>query len=330
MVYFMRARGRARAKGENQMLKSVIKAAVVVVLLALLLVLAPSPMSTYDAFAEVVDLPMDSSGGLEYSWSNYLSDSAYEDPSLRVDIYRGGRIHDTNYMYAIAKIVNPTQLRTAMAYKYNSDYTIPGHKMAQANNAVLAINGDYFNYYKHGYLVRHADLFRNRPNKVWDILIIDQRGDFHTIMEPTKDKIDKWKADNPGLTIINSFNFGPVLIDEGIARTNMNSVLNHDYIGTHKLCQRMAFCQLDTLTYLCVTSEGPEDEGSVGLTLDQFVECLLEVDDAIAEYDIRVAYNLDGGSSSTMVFQEKKVNAPTNPKIRYLCDIIYFASAWKE
>ena len=42
------------------------------------------------------------------------------------------------------------------------------------------------------------------------------------------------------------------------------------------------------------------------------------------------AYNLDGGSSSTMVFKEKKINAPTNPKVRYLCDIIYFASAWQE
>jgi hypothetical protein len=31
-----------------------------------------------------------------------------------------------------------------------------------------------------------------------------------------------------------------------------------------------------------------------------------------------------------MVFKEEKVNAPTNPKVRYLCDIIYFASAWQD
>ncbi len=79
-----------------------------------------------------------------------------------------------------------------------------------------------------------------------------------------------------------------------------------------------------------VTSEGPEDEGSVGLTMDKFAECLMEIDEKLTDYTIQVAYNLDGGSSSTLVFKNEKVNAPTNPKKRYLSDIIYFASAWQE
>lgn len=49
--------------------------------------------------------------------------------------------------------------------------------------------------------------------------------------------------------------------------------------------------------------------------------------------EIQTAYNLDGGSSSTMVFRMddscwKKVNALSNPKVRELKDIIYFATAW--
>jgi len=318
-------------KGLRKMKKAV-KIIAIALLLVLLLMFVPSPVSTFDAFAEIVELPIDTSaGGLEYDWSNYLSDTQYEDPSLKVDIYWGGRIYDTNYVYAIIKIAHPNQLRTAMAYRYNSDYTIPGHKMAQANNAVFAINGDYFNYYQHGYLVRHTTRFRNRPNEIWDMLIIDQHGNFHTIMQPTAAKIEAWQAENSDLTMVNTFNFGPVIIKDGqLAYEDFDLTLNHDYIGAHKLCQRMAFAQLDELTYLAVTSEGPEDEGSAGLTMDQFAECLMEVDSKIEEYDIQVAYNLDGGSSSTMVFKEKKVNAPTNPKVRYLCDIIYFASAWQE
>lgn len=314
-------------------LKNICKLIAILILLALLLVFVPSPVSTYDAFAEEVELPM-GGPGLEFNWDNYLSDTQYEDPTLKVDIVWGGRIHDTNYVYAVVKINNATQLRTAVAgNRFSGDYTIPGHKMAEVNNAVFAINGDYMKHTDHqnGYLVRQGKLIRNRPNKMWDTLIIDQNGDFHTIIEPNKEKVEQWIAGHPELTIVNSFNFGPVIIQDGeVTREDFNTVYNHDYIGTHKDCQRMAFCQLDKLTYLCVTSEGPEDKDSKGLTMAEFVDCLKEVDEALTEYDIQVAYNLDGGSSSTMVFKNKKINAPTNPKVRYLSDIIYFASAWKE
>jgi hypothetical protein len=198
--------------------------------------------SRVPAAAEVIDLPIEAGPGLEYNWDNYLSKTEYQDPSLHVQVFEGGRIHDTNYLYAIVKIASPTQLRTAMAYKYNSKYTVIGEKMAEANNAVIAVNGDYFNYYSHGYLVRHAKRFRNRPNKTWDMLIIDQNGDFHTIMEPSAAKIEAWQAEHSDLTMVNTFNFGPVIIQDGqLAYEDFDKTLNHDYIGAHKLCQRMAF-----------------------------------------------------------------------------------------
>ena len=287
------------------MLKNIWKVVAIALLLALLLVLAPSPISTFDAFAEVVELPIDQTAGLAFDWSNYQSDTLYEDPSIRAEIFWGGRIYDTNYVYAIVKVANPTQIRTAMAGdRYNTTYTIPGSKMSEAKNAVIAINGDYFRHSDHqnGYMVRQGKLFRNRPHSYWDILIIDQNGDFHTITEPSKDKVNQWLQEHPDLTVINSFNFGPVIIENGqVTRENFNEVKNHDYIGTHKACQRMAICQLDTLTYLMVTSEGPEDEGSVGLTMDKFAECLMEIDEKLTDYTIQVAYNLDGGSSLSLI-----------------------------
>ncbi len=313
-------------------MKKAIKIIAIALLLALLLVLVPSPISTYDAYAEIIELPIDqATAGPEYNWDNYISDTQYEDPSLKVDITWGGRIYDTNYVYAIVKIAHPSQLRTAMAYKYNSDYVAAGHQIARHNNAVFAVNGDFFSYYDHGYLVRHTKRYRNRPNKIWDMLIIDQNANFHTIMEPSTKKIEEWQAANPDLTIVHTFNFGPVILLDGQpAYEDFDKTLNHDYIGAHKLCQRMALCQLDELTYLALTSEGPEDKDSAGLTMDQFCELLMKVDEELTDYTIKVAYNLDGGSSSTMVFKEKKVNAPTNPKVRELCDILYFASAWQE
>ena len=292
---------------------------------ALLLMLA------LPAAAEVIDLPIEAGPGLEYNWDNYLSKTEYQDPSLHVQVFEGGRIHDTNYLYAIVKIASPTQLRTAMAYKYNSKYTVIGEKMAEANNAVIAVNGDYFNYNSHGYLVRQGVEYRNRPNKAWDILIIDQHGDFHTIVEPSKKKLEQWKTEHPDLQIINTFNFGPVFIQDGQPRTDkFSKVENYFQIAGHREYARMCICQLDTLTYMLVSCESVLDKESTGMTLDEFMDCLREIDEKVTDYDIRVAYNIDGGGSATMVFAEEKINSLTNPKVRDLCDIIYFASAWQE
>lgn len=320
------------------MLKNVWKILAIAVLLALMLVFVPSPLNTYDAFAEIVTLPIDQSGGLEYDPANYTSDTHYEDPSITVDIYWGGRIYDTNYVYAVIKIANASQLRTAFAYNYSS----PGDgkrvaDMAKRVNAVFAINGDYYSHSWHtgGYMVRQGKVYRTRPTKTWDLLMVDQNGNFHAMVEPTKDKVDEFltQAEAEGLTIVNSWNFGPVIIQNGErTREDFNTLkqnLNTDYIGTYKQAQRIAFCQLDELTYLCVTSEGPEDEGSVGLTMNEFYDCLREVESNLDGYTIQTAFNLDGGSSCTFAFNNEKINAPTNPKKRSVPDCIYFASAWQ-
>ena len=200
------------------MVKNLWKYAVIAVLLALLLVLAPSPVSTYDAFAEIVELDM-KGVGMPINWDNYTSDTHYEDPSLTVDIVWGGRIYDTNYVYALVKIANGTQIRTAMAGdQYSGEYTAIGSTIGKSKNAVFAINGDYFKHSDHqnGFMVRQGKTYRNRPSKMWDLLMIDQYGDFHTIVEPDKDKLAAWRiVKRAGLEIINTFNFGPLLILDG-------------------------------------------------------------------------------------------------------------------
>ena len=260
----------------------------------------------------------------------YTSDTHYEDPSLTVDIGEG-RIHETNYVYAVIKIADPSQIRTAMAYKYNSSRTVPGETMATANNAVLAINADYHNYYDYGYLVRQGVEYRMRPRKEWDVLMIDQHGDLHVIIEPTKKKVEDWHAANPDLTVVNSFNFGPVIkIDGEWRRMHQDTVQNFFQIAGAKQYARMAVCQLDTLTYLIVSCESVLDENSSGMTLKEFEECLQEVEGKLDGYEIKLAYNIDGGGSTTMVFHNKKINSLTNPKVRDLSDILYFVSIYSE
>ena len=332
------------------------KVMTILLMLIIMLFMVTSPLAIYDGHAEIVELPLDGKAP-EINWDAFVSPYEYEDPSLHIQVFpdndfyitrkdKSGekKEYHTRYMYALVKVANASQIRSAFAGRAGNDQTAKGVRIATANNAVLAINGDFFShqYHKETYVVRQGKEYKtSHVNKAWDLLIIDQYGDFHVIKEPSSKKLDNWISENVtkgGLQIVNSFDFGPVLIsDYQNAYKNFNKTHNHDYIGSGKLAQRMCICQLDQLTYLVVTSEGPDNEKDAGLSLNEFVDCLRELEEKLEGYQIRVAFNLDGGNSATMVFKDpnrnalKKINGLNNKNAeRWIKDIIYFTSAWKE
>ena len=282
------------------------------------------------AQADVAALDMNSPApapGEQY----YLSDTQYQDPTLSVQVYPGGRIYDTGYLYAVITITQPGQPRTAMAFRYNSVKAVPGQMIAQANRAVLAVNADYHTMYENGYLTRRGVNYRSRPERNWDLLIIDQHGDLHGIVDPGEEKITQWQQEHPALQMVDTFNFGPVLAQDGqwreVSRENMQNLYR---IEGDKLASRLAICQLDALTYLIVACECPEDKGSRGMTLSEFTDCLREVEGKLDGRKIQFAYNLDGGNSTTVIFHNQKINATGKARGRELSDIIYFTTAWEE
>ena len=115
--------------------------------------------------------------------------------------------------------------------------------------------------------------------------------------------------------MINSFSFGPALVVDG--KVVEGGFL--DDVAYDKPAQRMVVAQSGPLSYVCVATEGPENPGSVGLTIPQMAEFM-------GTLDVQSAYNLDGGSSSTMVLNNEKINALSTHKVRSICDILYFAT----
>ena len=259
----------------------------------------------------------------------------YADPSITVRLGTG-RVHNTNYMYARVKIADPMQLRTMMAnesLKRNS--TVMAHLLARRVQAVVAINGvleadDMIAgpVVRQGVTLRPADNASASKLENWsgqesvDTLVIDHAGDLHILRSETWGGILEQIA-SLGDSAVNVISFGPGLIIDGEPQYGYNN----RQMATHRLAQRMAICQTGPLEYLLITSEGPEDPGSTGLKLDEFTELLASFPEIIN------AYNLDGGSSSTLVFRKgseywAKVNCPRSGKKRPLKDLIYFADAW--
>ncbi len=266
-------------------------------------------------YAEVKPLPIDFSGGIPAKESGFLSDMEYKDESIHVWI-EAGREYGTNYWVAYIKIVDPTQIRSVSAGGFDSVKVMPGTVLANRVNAILAVDGDYYNYTSDGYLIRQGVKYRDVPNRYRDTLMIDDKGDFHIVMPATEEKLQPFREMN----IINSFNFGPALVIDGELRKTIPS---NNQVKANDPRQRVCVAQIGELEYFCIASEGPADAGSRGMTLKEVAKLA---------YDLgaKQAYNLDGGNSAMLIFAGRKINAVDNKNLRDLSDILYFASAETE
>lgn len=287
-------------------------------------------MLIHAANGEIVTLPSDNSPGLPCDFDQYGTDNGYEDPSISVALY-SGKSEDTEYLYAIVQIATPAQLRTAQAYKVNSGRTAKATRIAEANNAVVAVNGDYADFEPNGYVVRQGKYYYNRAYRTLDVLIIDQNGDFHVITEPTSRTVEAWLSDQPEIEVVNSFSFGPVIISDGQrAYDDLNTAGNASEARGHLRFARTVICQLEgELSYLILCCQGDQDGKGKGFTYEEIYECLRQIEQE-QNIAIKVAYNLDGGYSSAMVMNNQKINWPENGINREISDIVYFASAWQK
>lgn len=269
----------------------------------------------------VTALPVDLSSGFGPRSTGYLSDLCYEDPSIRVQIEEY-QVKTTRCIVARVKIADPSQLRTAPAYDFKRDQEAAVVDIANRVKAVTAINGDYYSYWRQnqgGYLVRQGTMYLNKAIKNRDVLLIDDQGNFTIVQEGNQEKIE---AATTGMMVVNSFNFGPGLIVDGVKLDTSYTAKFNLSAESH---QRSAIGQIKRgeMEYILAVCEGMWTSPGMGLTLNEWVDFLYLL-------GVENAYNLDGGNSTALIFGGEKLNEPGNPYHRKLSDIIYFASAAPE
>ncbi len=273
------------------------------------------PVCAEEAAAPHYTLPIDFSAGMPVDQRYYISETVYEDPTLKVAITTG----DSNgvlYWIADIEIQDPSQLRTVAAEGFDAKGTEYGHVLAKRVNAVLAVDGDFYCYSKGVPLtIRQGRTYQNKLSRMrgHDILLIDENGDFHCMENPTEKQVNNLMKSKK---IINAFYFGPILVRDGEMCQTMNSSIKNDQYS-----QRVAIAQTGHLKYRVIVT-GPHKRGSKAFRFDEWRKFVAGMD------DIQNAYNLDGGDSAVLVFNNKKINDPENTNERPLADIIYFASAW--
>ncbi len=284
-------------------------------LMALLLTL----LLPFAALAEeAVYAPLPRGGAAPYTAApGALSEDglSYDDGTLRVTVEKE-MVDGVQVYYVYVVITDPTQLRTATAGNPRSKAVAPVHAMADQNNAVLAFNGDYYNYRDAGVVYRNGQMIRNSIRKGLDMLIVDENADMHIINDPTANKIEAFQKEH---TIVEAFSFGPALIKDGERLTFKYQEKNS--CGYNNRDERLVVCQLPDVEgknqYLFIVCDGIDAKNDTGLKVAQMTDLAMKK-------GALQAYNMDGGTSAAIYLCGQRINVM--PKDREVGDIIYFAT----
>ena len=221
------------------------------------------------------------------------TDRSYVSPNLNVKINEF-YVNGTRFYVADIYVRDISCFRTGLSKnKYGRNITENILKVAEREQSIVAINGDFYGIREGGVCVRNGELYFS-GDVVREICVLYWDGsiscfapeDFNCEQEVANGAYQIW-------------NFGPALLDtEGNARPDFEEIY-HDIYGNQP---RSALGYYEPGHYCFITADGRNDD-SRGMTLDQmgFVAQAL---------GCTQCYNMDGGQTAQMAFHTTMVNIP--------------------
>ena len=241
-----------------------------------------------------------------------VTDSSYKDDNISITLSET-TVNNTQVYVADITVSSSDFLKIAFAQNsFGTNVTAKTSVTAADNNAILAVNGDYYGANSTGYVIRNGVVYRDtvRENSSNGDLAIYKDGSFKIIYE---DQISADQLVKDG--VVNLLAFGPALVENGEIAVGKNQEVGQAMASN----PRTAIGIIDENHYIIVVSDGRTSE-SKGLSLYQLAEVM-------KSYGAKTAYNLDGGGSSTLYFNGQVINKPTTGgnKIseRAVSDIVY-------
>ena len=245
----------------------------------------------------------------------------YQDDTIYIKI-ETAVLHTTKVYFTWIQIADPSQLLTyAPRYDYYPDV------MAKGLDPIVCLSADWFKDREGGLVVRNGKKMRaEKGTNRLDVMIIDDQGDVHILRRPKVEDYKQYEGH-----VLHSFVFGPGLVSDGKILTDDTDTFVKNAYGTGggmaltKRRQRQIFCQMGKLSYLIITTEGPQETPEGGFTAAEEAEL------AYAMGAIN-AYNFDGGNSACIVMKDAREGRYVklnryNITPRSITDLIYFVSA---
>lgn len=204
----------------------------------------------------------------------------------------------------------------------------PIKKMAADNNAILAINCDYCEIRNNGITYRNGVMYRETARA--EVAVIYENG----VMDVLTDAEYRALSDAQKAEIWQTTAFAPGLVKDGVQMTGITGSSVY-----RELHPRSGIGYFEPGHYCFVQADGRAPGYSDGVSLDEFAAIMYEL-------GVQEGYNMDGGSSSEIVFMGQTYNRPSGVQVgstggRYNSDILYIcntdeipedtaAAAWLE
>lgn len=238
------------------------------------------------------------------------------DPTVTVSTVVTGTGDDTvTYYVADVTLTDATQLRSAFANdSFGENITQTTSAIAEANGALFAINGDYYGFRDTGIEIRNGVVYRDSPAREGLAFYLD--GSVRVYDETTTSAQELLDSG-----VWNTVSFGPALVEDGAVVDGIESVEVDTNIGNHSIQgeqPRTAIGVVDDNHLVFVVVDGRSPGYSKGVTMTELAQIMIGL-------GATTAYNLDGGGSSTMYYDGRVVNTPSNGGERGTSDILYVA-----
>lgn len=245
--------------------------------------------------------------------TSYVSDSS----NINISTVSTGS-GDNTVTYYVADVVleDATTLQSAFANdSFGENITETTSAIAEANNAIFAINGDYYGFRDTGIVIRNGVVFRDEGARQG---LAFYRDGTVKVYDETTTTAEQLVADG----VWNTLSFGPSLLDSGEVAEGIENVEVDTNFGNHSIQgeqPRTAVGVIDENHLVFVVVDGRSPGYSAGVTMTGLAEIMQGL-------GATTAYNIDGGGSSTMYFNGGLVNNPLGQnKERGTSDILYIA-----
>jgi exopolysaccharide biosynthesis protein len=270
--------------------------------------------SEYEAETSTVDTVSTEDADAVTTATSYESD--YADIQLSTVTTGSG---DATVTYYVAEVTlsDATVLRSAFAQDtYGENITETTSEIAEANDAIFAINGDYYGFRDTGIVIRNGVVYRDEGARQGLAFSLDGSVEVYDETTTTADEL-------LAAGVWNTLSFGPALVDDGEIVDGIDEVEVDTNVGNHSIQgdqPRTAVGVIDENHLVFVVVDGRQTGYSAGVDLEELAQIMIDL-------GATTAYNLDGGGSSTMYFDGEVVNSPSNGGERGTSDILYIAGS---
>ena len=259
----------------------------------------PEPTPTPDGTAWGMNFP-----GVFTDGEVLQDETSYKSGNISVSIEHK-ELNKVSYYVADVYIKDYQYFRTAFGNENTFGYIDRTKDILEYVGGIIGVNGDFCTK-NEGVVVRNGVMQRDKMHDS-DLLVLNYDGTMQTF-SPEEFDLEKIEAEG----VWQVWTFGPMLLKDGQPMTEFNTTSRIAAANP-----RTAVGYFEPGHYCFVVADGRSPQPTDGFTLAEMSQILYDM-------GCKVAYNMDGGKTSEMVFLGKTVNEPYEGG-RQTSDILYIA-----